>query len=60
MEVLEGPVLAGLNGVMVLWTMVKRRVQPLKRLARLLCDYIRVEDLTHEVAEELEDDVVID
>jgi len=40
--------------------MVEWRVQPLKRWACLLCDYTRVEDLIHEVAKELEDDVVIE
>lgn len=60
MEVLKGLVSVGLNGVMVLWTMVKQRVQPLKRWAGLLCDYTRVKDLTCEVVEELEHDVVID
>lgn len=40
--------------------MVEWRVQPLKRRACLLCDYTRVEDLIHEVVEELKDDVVIE
>lgn len=40
--------------------MVERRVQPLKQRAHLICDYTRVEDPTCEVADELEDDAVIE
>ena len=39
LEILEGWVSAGLDGVMVLWTMIERRVQPLKCRATQLCDY---------------------
>lgn len=59
LEILEGWVSAGLDGVVVLRTMVERRVHPLKRRAHLLCDYTGVEDPTREVTEELEDDVVV-
>jgi hypothetical protein len=60
LEVLEGRVLASLNRVMVFWTTIWRSVQPLKWQARLLCDYVRVEDPTREVVEELESDAVVE
>jgi hypothetical protein len=43
-KILKSRVSAGLNGVTVLRAMVKRRVQPLKQRARLLCDNTGVED----------------
>lgn len=52
--------LVGLNVVVVLWTMVERQVEWLKWWAHLLCDYIRVEDQTHEVLEELKSDAVME
>ena len=54
LEILKGRVSADLDGVTVRWTMVEQWVQPLKRRATLLCDYSRVEDLTHETIEMLE------
>ena len=36
--------------------MVEQRVQPLKLRAHLLCDYIRVGDLTREIGDVLEAD----
>jgi hypothetical protein len=38
--------------------MVEWWVQPLKQRAHLLCDCTSVKDLTHEVARELEADVI--
>lgn len=43
-----------LNSITVLWTMVERRVQPLKRWVHLLCDYSGIEDPSHEIMEVLE------
>jgi len=54
MEILEGQVLVGLDGIAVLRTMIERRVQPLKRRATLLCDYLRLEDPTRETMETLD------
>lgn len=54
LEILEGWVSAGLDGVMVLRTMIERRVQPLKRRGPLLCDYSGVEDPTRETMEMLD------
>ena len=59
LEILKGRVLAGLDGVAVLWVMVKHRILPLKRRAHLLCDYFRAKDPTREATEELEDDVIM-
>jgi hypothetical protein len=60
LEVLEGRVSASLNRVIVFWTTIGQSVQPLKWQACLLCDYVRVEDPTREVVEELESDAVIE
>ena len=46
--------LAGLNGIAVLWTMVEWHVQPLKLRAHLLCDYARIKDPSRETMEMLE------
>ena len=46
LKILEGRVLASLNGIVVLRTMVEWWVQPLKLRARLLCDSIGVKDLS--------------
>ena len=54
LEILEGLVSTGLDGITVMQTMVERRVQPLKQWATLLCDYSRVEHLTRETMEMLE------
>ena len=54
LEILKGWVSAGLDGVVVLRTMIERRVQPLKRRATVLCDYSRVEDPTHNTMEIIE------
>ena len=43
-EILKGQVLARLDGIVVLWTMIERWVQPLKQWATQLYDYSRVED----------------
>lgn len=60
LEVLKGWVSVDLNGVVVLRTMVERRVHPLKLWPHLLCDYTRVGDPSYVVAEEIEDDAVIE
>jgi hypothetical protein len=49
LEILEGRVSTGLDDVVVLWTMIDCRVQPLKWRATLLCDYSGVEDPTREM-----------
>ena len=54
LEILEGRVSASLYGVVVLWTMVDHRVQPLKRRVILLYDYSGVDDPTRETMEMLE------
>ena len=54
LEILEGLVSTGLDGITVMQTMVERRVQPLKQWATLLCDYSRGKDPTRETAEMLE------
>jgi hypothetical protein len=53
LEILAGRVSAGLDGIMVLRTMIKWRVLSLKCRATLLCDYLRVEDPTRESSEAL-------
>lgn len=58
LEVLKGRVLANLNRVKVLWTMVEGWVQPLKQWTHLLCDYTETEDLTRRVTVELEVDAI--
>jgi hypothetical protein len=54
LEILKGQVSASMDGVEVLQTMVEHQVQTLKRRVSLLCNYSRVEDLTHETVEMLE------
>ena len=54
LEILEGRVSAGLDGVTITRTMVERQVQPLKQQAALLFDYYRIEDPTRETMEMLE------
>jgi hypothetical protein len=54
LDILEGRVSVGLDGVAVLRTMIERRVQPLKQRATLLYNYSRVEDPSRETTEPLE------
>jgi len=51
-------VLDGLNDIVVLRTMVKQWVQPLKKWAHLLCDYTEVKDPTCDSTEVLEANAV--
>lgn len=44
LKILEGLVLAGLNGIVVLQTTVELCVQPLKWRACLLCNYAGIMD----------------
>jgi hypothetical protein len=53
LEILVGRVSAGLDGIVVLRTMIKRRVLSLKCRVTLLCDYLRVKDPTRESSEAL-------
>lgn len=54
LEILVDRVSAGLDGVMVLRTMIELRVLPLKRWATLLCNYSGVVDPTREFSKALD------
>lgn len=58
MEVLESHVIAGLNGVKVLWTLTEQRVLPLMQRAHLLCDYTKAKNPTCDVMDDLEANIV--
>ena len=60
LKILSSRVLVGLDGVVVLRVMVKRRVLLLKRRVHLLCDYVGAKDLTHEAVEELQDVAIVE
>lgn len=54
-EALEGLVRAGVNGVGVVWTIIKQQMQPLKKGAHTFFEYFGVTDNSRECPESLQD-----